>query len=184
MSGLPDPIRLGLQSGWRVAGGPHGPLPGRISCDVAIVGSGAGAGTTAELLTRAGLQVVLIEEGPLKTSSDFGQRELEAYPSLYQESAARKTRDKAVTILQGRCVGGSTTVNWTSSFRTPLATLGHWRERFALAAYDNDSLAPFFDQAERRLSISPGSRHPTRTMTCCGAVRQSWGSLRLRSCGM
>ncbi len=33
------------------------------------------------------------------------------------------TRDKAITILQGRAVGGSTTVNWTSSFRTPAATL-------------------------------------------------------------
>ena len=29
---------------------------------------------------------------------------------------------QAIGILQGRCVGGSTTVNWTSSFRTPSAT--------------------------------------------------------------
>ena len=61
----------------------------------------------------------MIEEGPLATSSDFHMREREAYPQLYQESAARKTRDKAINILQGRCVGGGTTVNWTSSFRTP-----------------------------------------------------------------
>src|SRR3954469_7300014 len=127
MSAQPDPIREGLARGWRVSGGPHGQPPRRMVCDVAIIGSGAGAGVTAELLSRAGLQVVLVEEGPLRSSTDFRQRESEAYPTLYQESAARKTRDKAITILQGRCVGGSTTVNWTSSFRTPVSTLEYWR---------------------------------------------------------
>ncbi|WBY00422.1 GMC family oxidoreductase [Ramlibacter tataouinensis] len=155
MSRLPDPIREGLARGWRVAGGPHGAVPDRLACDVAIVGSGAGAGISAEILTRAGLKVLLVEEGPLKTSSDFRQLESEAYPSLYQESAARKTSDKAITILQGRCVGGSTTVNWTSSFRTPAATLDHWQRHFGLQRFGNDELAPFFEQAERRLSIGP-----------------------------
>ena len=62
-------------------------------------------------------------------------RESEAYPELYQESAARKTRDKAINILQGRCVGGGTTVNWTSSFRTPPATLAFWQREFGLAGF-------------------------------------------------
>src|SRR3990167_3815957 len=127
MSSLQDPIRDGLKRGWKVLGGAHGARPEKMVCDVAIVGSGAGAGITAELLAKAGLQVVIIEEGPLKSSTDFNQLESEAYPSLYQESAARKTEDKAINILQGRCVGGSTTVNWTSSFRTPAPTLQFWQ---------------------------------------------------------
>ena len=45
---------------------------------------------------------------------------------LYQEGAARATSDGAIAVLQGRSVGGSTTVNWTSSFRTPEPTLKHW----------------------------------------------------------
>ena len=133
MSRQPDPIRDGLARGWQVMGGRLGALPGSLDCDVVIVGTGAGAGITADLLTQAGLDVVLVEEGPLKSSSDFNQRESEAYPSLYQESAARKTADKAINILQGRCVGGSTTVNWTSSFRTPSLTLRYWRKHFDLA---------------------------------------------------
>lgn len=150
-----DPIREGLARGWKVHGGPHRALPAELHCDVAIVGSGAGAGITAELLTAAGLAVVIVEEGPLKSSSDFRQREAEAYPTLYQESASRKTADKAIGILQGRCVGGSTTVNWTSSFRTPSATLAHWREHFALPGFTDDALSPWFLQAEQRLSIGP-----------------------------
>ncbi|HKC45000.1 MAG TPA: GMC family oxidoreductase N-terminal domain-containing protein, partial [Burkholderiales bacterium] len=131
-----------------------------LAADVAIVGTGAGGGVTAEILSAAGLDVVLIEEGPLKSSSDFKMLEAEAYPQLYQESAARKTLDKAITILQGRCVGGSTTVNWTSSFRTPEATLGHWRERFGLGALTAGALAPWFERMERRLAISPWTVPP------------------------
>ena len=142
MSQLNDPIKDGLQRGWKVVGGALGAVPEKIVCDVAIIGSGAGAGITAELLARAGLQVVIIEEGPLKSSRDFNQLESEAYPSLYQESAARKTEDKAINILQGRCVGGSTTVNWTSSFRTPATTLQFWQQHFGLSDYTEAALAP------------------------------------------
>jgi choline dehydrogenase-like flavoprotein len=155
MSQLKDPIREGLARGWKVMGGPHTSAPEKITCDVAIIGSGAGAGITAELLAKAGLQVVIIEEGPLKSSSDFNQKESEAYPSLYQESAARKTEDKAINILQGRCVGGSTTVNWTSSFRTPASTLQFWQDKFGLSSYSVEALAPYFAQAEQRLGITP-----------------------------
>src|SRR5512140_2835582 len=124
---LHDPIQEGLARGWRVIDA--APLEGSqtFEADVCIVGTGAGGGVTAEILTKAGLKVILVEEGPLKSSRDFRMKEADAYPQLYQESAARKTRDKAITILQGRCVGGSTTVNWTTSFRTPETTLRHWR---------------------------------------------------------
>jgi choline dehydrogenase-like flavoprotein len=152
---IADPIAEGLARGWRVLGGAHGALPLTLECDVAIVGSGAGAGITAELLSAAGLKLVIVEEGPLKSSRDFRQLESEAYPTLYQESAGRKTADKAINILQGRCVGGSTTVNWTSSFRTPSATLAYWREHFGLSEFTDDALSPWFLRAEQRLHIGP-----------------------------
>lgn len=155
MSALPDPILDGLARGWKVHGHGHAPVPASLDCDVAIVGTGAGAGITAELLTAAGLDVVLIEEGPLRSSRDFRQLEAEAYSTLYQDSASRKTADKAISILQGRCVGGSTTVNWTSSFRTPSVTLAHWREHFGVPQFTDEALSPWFFQAERRLSIGP-----------------------------
>jgi choline dehydrogenase-like flavoprotein len=114
----------------------------------------------ADLLSRAGLAVVLVEEGPLKSSRDFKMREADAYPSLYWESAARKTRDKAINILQGRSVGGSTTVNWTSSFRTPPATLAFWRERFGLVDYTPAALEQHFALAEARFNVKPWDAPP------------------------
>jgi choline dehydrogenase-like flavoprotein len=150
-----DPIRAGLASGWKVIDASRLERDLALEADVAVVGTGAGGGVTAEILTAAGLDVVMVEEGPLKSSTDFRMLEAEAYPQLYQESAARKTLDKAITILQGRCVGGSTTVNWTSSFRTPEATLAFWRERFGLRALAPGALAPWLERMERRLGIGP-----------------------------
>jgi choline dehydrogenase-like flavoprotein len=152
---IPDPIVEGLKRGWTVHDGSKLDRDLHLEADVAIVGTGAGGGVAAEILSAAGLHVVMIEEGPLRSSSDFHMLEREAYPRLYQESAARKTKDKAITILQGRAVGGSTTVNWTSSFRTPAATLAHWRERYGLAEYTPELLAPWFERMEGRLNITP-----------------------------
>ena len=126
-----------------------------LEADVVIVGTGAGGGIAAEMLCDAGLRVILVEEGPLRTARDFHMSEAEAYPDLYQESAARKTKDKAINILQGRCVGGSTTVNWTSSFRTPPATLAYWAHALHLEGFSADDLAPWFARMETRLSIAP-----------------------------
>lgn len=195
MSSLPDPIGEGLARGWKVIGGPHGPRPQRIECDVAIIGSGAGGGVSAELLTRAGLRVVIVEEGPLRSSRHFDQQEAVAYRALYQESAGRKTGDKAINILQGRCVGGSTTVNWTSSFRTPPDTLQYWRTHFGLE-FDGSSLAPYFEQAERRLNIAPWLVPPnenndllrrgaaTLGIATSAIPRNVKGCANLGSCGM
>ncbi|MEO6835677.1 MAG: GMC family oxidoreductase [Candidatus Tumulicola sp.] len=148
-----DPIVAGLKRGWAVHDASKLERDLHLEADVAIVGTGAGGGTAAEILSAAGLRVVMIEEGPLRSSSDFHMLEREAYPQLYQESAARQTEDKAITILQGRAVGGSTTVNWTSSFRTPVATLAHWRDRYGLAEFTPELLGPWFERMERRLDI-------------------------------
>ena len=132
----------------------------RFDVDVVIVGTGAGGGTSAEILSEAGLRVLMIEEGPYWTSADFKMLESQSYPNLYQESAARKTKDKGINILQGRSVGGSTTVNWTSSFRTPPATLAYWRERFGLNDFTVDLLAPWFERMEHRLNMKPWAVPP------------------------
>jgi choline dehydrogenase-like flavoprotein len=196
MSKLPDVFREGLEKNrWKVFNGEQG-LPENLTCDVAIIGTGAGAGVTAELLTKAGLDVILIEEGPLRTSSDFNQKENEAYTSLYQESATRANIDNSVTILQGRCVGGTTVINWTSSFRTPDDTLKFWQDQFGLKDVTKESMAPFFDKAEARLNILPWEAPPNANneLLRTGATklgiaahtipRNVKGCWNLGSCGM
>jgi len=149
-----DPIREGLAR-WKTVDAAALERDVDLECDVVVIGTGAGGGITADALAQAGLNVVLLEEGPLAGSSEFRMLEREAYPLLYQEGAARQTLDKSITILQGRCVGGSTTVNWTSSFRTPKRTLAHWRDVQGLASMGEAQLGPWFERIEERLGIAP-----------------------------
>lgn len=155
-----DPVAQGLATGWAAHDASTFTRDMRLDADVAIVGTGAGGGVAADILSKAGLRVVMIEEGPLASSKDFRMRESQAYPHLYQESAARKTEDKGINILQGRCVGGSTTVNWTSSFRTPPGTLEYWQRTFGLKELTVEELAPWFAMMERRLNIETWTTAP------------------------
>ncbi len=170
---IDDPFRAGLASGWRHIDAADLAADATLEADVVIVGSGAGGGVSADLLSAAGLRVIIVEEGPLFTTGDFRMREADAYPALYQESAARKTADKAINILQGRCVGGSTTVNWTSSFRTPPATLAWWQQAHGLAQLSEDALAPWFQAMEARLGIRPwpGEPNANNALLARGAAR-------------
>jgi len=193
---FPDPIEQGLSRGWKVIDASRLARELVLETDVAIVGTGAGGGVTAEILSAAGLSIVLLEEGPLKSTRDFHMRESEAYPQLYQESASRKTRDNAISILQGRCVGGSTTVNWTSSFRTPPATLDFWRREFGLDELAGDHLLSWFEMMERRLSVAPWTVAPNANNALLrrgaaalgistGVIRRNVrGCLDLGYCGM
>jgi len=160
--GFPDPFVAGIARGWRVTDGATLDAGKTFEADVAIVGTGAGGGTTAELLATAGLRVLLLEEGGLRSTRDFRMLESEAYPTLYQESASRKTKDKGINIMQGRTVGGTTVVNWTSSFRTPESTLAHWQSQFGLGDLTTEALTPWWERMERRLQVAPWAATPNR----------------------
>ena len=179
---IPDPVREGLGRGWSVIDATALREDVTLETDVAIVGTGAGGGTAAEIFADAGLRVVLVEEGPLRSSRDFRMRESDAYRDLYQESAARKTADKAINILQGRCVGGGTTVNWTSSFRTPATTLAHWQAAYGLRGFDEPDLGPWFARVEERLGVAPWTVAPNANNAAlsrgAGKLGIGWGAIR------
>lgn len=147
-------IAQGIATGWSYLDASTLTADKHFDVDVVIVGSGAGGAMAAEQLSLAGLKVILLEMGGLYEGKDFQQQERWAYPALYQDGAGRKTLDQSIAILQGRTVGGSTTVNWTTSIRTPEHTLEYWRAEFG-SSFNSDNLAPYFQQAEQRLNIHP-----------------------------
>ncbi len=124
-----------------------------LDCDVVIVGTGAGGGFAAEVLSQAGLKVVMLEAGGYHRTEDFSQNEGVAFPMLYQQSGAQRTKDQAIAVFQGQTVGGTTVVNWTSSFRTPPKTLAHWAAVHAVKDADVETMAPYFEAVEQRLNI-------------------------------
>ena len=172
---MQDPIKAGLAAGWKHIDASLLARDLSVEADVVIVGSGAGGGVTADILSDAGLHVVLVEEGPLRSSSDFRMREADAYPELYQESASRKTADKAINILQGRCVGGSTTVNWTSSFRTPPEVFDYWQRQFGLRQLSVESMSSWFAVMEHKLRVRAWDTPPNANNKVLAAGAEKLG---------
>lgn len=125
-----------------------------VGCDVCIIGSGPGGAVTAAVLAKQGLSVVVVEEGGYFTKARFRQREDEAYPYLYQDGAQRTTKDLAITVMQGKTVGGGSVINWTTCFRTPDDVVDLWRSKHGVSTVDNAALAPHFAWAEERLSVN------------------------------
>lgn len=173
---IEDVVAQGVAGGWKTWNAAELNQDLNLRCDAIVVGTGAGGGMAAEALTRAGLDVVMVEEGPMRSSSDFNMEERKAYPDLYQEQAARKTADKAITVLQGRCVGGGTTVNWTSSFATPDQTLQHWQSMHGVRDCESATMAPYFERAKQRLNIQPWAipPNPNNEVLRRGADKLGW----------
>lgn len=186
---VPDLFRDGLARGWKTHDGSVLSQDLTLETDIAIIGSGAGGATSAERLSAAGYRVLLIEEGPLQTSSDFKMLEHQAYARLYQEGIGRMSKDGAITILQGRAVGGTTLINWTSSFRTPEPTLRHWAAEHGVVGLGADDLTPWFEHIEQRLNIAPWPVPPNANNDVlrrgCTALDLDWKVIprNVRGCG-
>lgn len=131
------------------------PAEQALAADVCVIGSGAGGAVAAAVLAEAGLKVVVLEEGGHYQRADFNMREADMYPKLYQDGGGRATEDLAISILQGRCIGGGTTVNWTTCFRTPDYVLEHWKSVFGITGWGREVLEPSFSAVETRLNIRP-----------------------------
>jgi choline dehydrogenase-like flavoprotein len=124
-----------------------------LTPEVCVIGSGAGGAVAAFHLQQAGHEVLVVEEGGHHTRKQFHMTEAESFPTLYQESGQRVTRDLGVLVLQGRAIGGTTVINWTTCFRTPDHVLEHWRVHHAVAGINAAALNPHWDAVEARLNI-------------------------------
>lgn len=124
-----------------------------ISCDVCIVGSGAGGAHVAQRLASKGKSVVVLEEGGFHPSETFDMTERNMVPRLYQEAGARGTADRSIQVVQGRAVGGTTVINWTTCFRTPKRVIEFWQEHHGVEGLSHEALVPHWETVEKRLNI-------------------------------
>lgn len=136
---------------------------------VVIIGSGAGGGTLAYELTRAGVPCVLLEAGPHLTHDDFENDEWRAFQQLSwldprTTSGSWRIADDFPNLPAWivKAVGGST-VHWSGA--TPRFMAHEFRARSSYGAIDKATLldwpidlaelAPWYDRAE----IALGSTH-------------------------
>jgi choline dehydrogenase-like flavoprotein len=125
-----------------------------LETEVCIVGSGAGGATLAYELAKAGRDVLILERGRYVQPREFTHNEVEMIGALYADGVMQQTTDFKFTVLQGSCVGGSTTVNNAVCFRPPDHVLDHWNDDLG-AAIDRDALGESLDAVEDFLSVGP-----------------------------
>jgi choline dehydrogenase-like flavoprotein len=163
-------------------------FPTREPVDFVIVGSGSAGGVLARELSRAGFDVVVLEQGPYRTSEEFGHDEvknfilgdLSGHPSWNDPQSFRADPSEAAVVSQGglapalyaRTVGGAS-VHYSGNY---------WRMRpvdfqersllgemsgtgFADWPIRYEELEPYYTKVEWEIGVSgaPGPFDPPRS---------------------
>jgi choline dehydrogenase-like flavoprotein len=164
-----------------------GPLD--LSCQALIVGSGAGGASVADELTRAGLDVVMLEEGPYAPAGEAPPRATEAFARTWRSGGlTAAVGPSPIAYAEGRCVGGSTEINSAIFQRTPDILIDEWAKRYQIAEFSPSLLKPYFDRAGKAVnsSLTPGELGRATEIICEGAKALGWAFAPLergqRSC--
>ncbi|GGW60328.1 putative GMC-type oxidoreductase [Streptomyces lucensis JCM 4490] len=133
---------------------PASAWPSRSTADAVVIGSGAGGAVAARTLARAGLDVVVLEEGSHHSTESFGRRApLDRFTELYRDGGATFTIGSPPLLLPvGRAVGGTTLVNSGTCYRTPDHVLSRWSKDFGWTPADD--FGRHLNEAERTLRVA------------------------------
>ena len=130
-----------------------------IEAEVCVIGSGAGGAVAAAELAKAGWRVVLIEEGPYLVGQ-FNNDEFTSQARMYRDGGYVITENQTASIVQGRTLGGSTTINWQTSLYPPDYVTNEWRERFGLDGYAlTEDMGAFVDEVHERIGVAEVPRN-------------------------
>jgi choline dehydrogenase-like flavoprotein len=134
----------------------HVDAPIQLEADACVIGSGAGGGVVAAELARAGMRVIVLEQGPGDQAPQFDQREIMGMQRLYLDRATTASRDLSVAILAGSCIGGGTAVNWQTSLRLPDPIRHEWASASGLSLFADERLAQAMDAVCDRIGVGTG----------------------------
>jgi choline dehydrogenase-like flavoprotein len=138
------PVKIGRAATW--------------TCDVVIVGSGAGGGVAAAVLAKAGLDVVVLEKGRYVPERDMTHLQHEADAAMY---ATRFTSDLGVTLISGSCLGGGTVVNYSTSLATPPEVRAEWdRDAGLRGVFEGSEYARSLEAVSDRIGVTTDESDP------------------------
>jgi choline dehydrogenase-like flavoprotein len=125
------------------------------TCDVCIIGSGPGGGVMAKELAEKGVNVVLLEEGGHYTVNDWDGKPAKGLIDMYRGGGSTGTLGNPfISITLGKCIGGTSTINSATCFRTPGHILKKWRDELGLDTMTDETLNPYFDRVEKIVNVT------------------------------
>jgi choline dehydrogenase-like flavoprotein len=126
-----------------------------IDADVCVIGTGAGGAVVAKEFAEKGLKVVALEEGSYFTKKNFNQDPCDMMGMMYRESGTTVAFGlPPVSITLGKAVGGTTTVNSGTCFRTPRDVVENWAQDYDCAGLDYDAITPYFEKVEKEINVT------------------------------
>jgi len=127
--------------------------------DYVVIGTGPSGATVAKVLTEAGYEVAMIEEGRWVKAEEFDGSSFTAQKKCYRELGTVAAMGKnMMPIIQGRCVGGGSVINAAIIWRMPEDVFERWVREFHLSdALAWKDLESAFDILESELNVKPVS---------------------------
>jgi choline dehydrogenase-like flavoprotein len=132
-----------------------------LSCEVVVVGSGAGGGVVAAELAAAGKDVIVLEKGGYRSEADFTHQEGDALETMYDAGGLLATSDLGLVVLQGATLGGGTVINYTTSFPTPESVLRQWAKEHKLPHFESTEFTRSLDAVARRIGVNTDHAKPS-----------------------
>jgi choline dehydrogenase-like flavoprotein len=128
------------------------------SAEVVVVGSGAGGAVVAKELAEAGIDVVVLEEGPHVPGSVYGRlRPTESLRRMGREAGTTPVLGigdtPLITVMAGRVVGGSSVMTGGVCFRVPSSVHHRWVKERGLTMLSERDLLPAFEAVERESHV-------------------------------
>lgn len=125
-----------------------------VECDVVVVGTGAGGAVVGRELAEAGLAVVFVEEGHYFDRTQFNGRAFPMQQKLYRRGGSTfSVGNVGIPIPLGQSVGGSTTVNSGTCYRTPDRILREWQRELGLDELGPEQMGSYFERVEAVLGV-------------------------------
>ena len=124
-----------------------------LTCDVLVIGSGAGGGVVAAELAAAGKSVIVAEKGKYFSNAQLPTTEIDGMRRLYEDRGSLRTADRSVIVLAGSTLGGGTTVNWMTCLAPPPELRQQWADEYGFHA----ALSEEFERSVRIVSNRIGS---------------------------